>query len=239
MDNSQFPSQGQSVDGLYGVGQDTLVQRAVQRTFLWMTLGLAITGLASVYTVDSGLVFRMLEGNIFYFLLIAEIALVWFLSARVMKLSLPVATASFALYSVLNGVTLSPIFLVYTSESITTTFFVTSGTFGAMALYGYFTKRDLTKWGSLLFMALIGVVIASVVNIFLKSEVMMWIITYIGVVLFVALTAYDTQKIKLLAYQTAHDAELSKKVSILGALSLYLDFINLFLYLLRIFGRRN
>ena len=108
-----------------------------------------------------------------------------------------------------------------------------------MALYGYFTKRDLTKWGSLLFMALIGVVIASVVNIFLKSEVMMWIITYIGVVLFVALTAYDTQKIKLLAYQTAHDAELSKKVSILGALSLYLDFINLFLYLLRILGRRN
>jgi membrane protein len=239
MDNSQFPSQGQSVDGLYGVGQDTLVQRAVQRTFLWMTLGLAITGLASVYTVDSGLVFRMIGGNIFYFLLIAEIALVWFLSARVMKLSLPVATGAFALYSVLNGVTLSPIFLVYTSESIATTFFVTSGTFGAMALYGYFTKRDLTKWGSLLFMALIGVVIASVVNIFLKSEVMMWIITYIGVVLFVALTAYDTQKIKLLAYQTAHDAELSKKVSILGALSLYLDFINLFLYLLRILGRRN
>ena len=239
MDNSQFPSQGQSVDGLYGVGQDTLVQRAVQRTFLWMTLGLAITGLASVYTVDSGLVFRMIGGNIFYFLLIAEIALVWFLSARVMKLSLPVATGAFALYSVLNGVTLSPIFLVYTSESIATTFFVTSGTFGAMALYGYFTKRDLTKWGSLLFMALIGVVIASVVNIFLKSEVMMWIITYIGVVLFVALTAYDTQKIKLLAYQTAHDAELSKKVSILGALSLYLDFINLFLYLLRNFGRRN
>jgi hypothetical protein len=239
MDNSQFPSQGQSVDELYGVGQDSLVQRIVQRTFLWMTLGLAITGLASVYTVDSGLVFSMLGSNIFYFLLIAEIALVWFLSARVMKLSLPVATGVFALYSVLNGVTLSPIFLVYTSESIATTFFVTSGTFGAMALYGYFTKRDLTKWGSLLFMALIGVVIASVVNIFLKSEVMMWIITYIGVVLFVALTAYDTQKIKLLAYQTAHDAELSKKVSILGALSLYLDFINLFLYLLRILGRRN
>ena len=239
MDNSQFPSQGQSVDELYGVGQDSLVQRIVQRTFLWMTLGLAITGLASVYTVDSGLVFSMLGSNIFYFLLIAEIALVWFLSARVMKLSLPVATGVFALYSVLNGVTRSPIFLVYTSESIATTFFVTSGTFGAMALYGYFTKRDLTKWGSLLFMALIGVVIASVVNIFLKSEVMMWIITYIGVVLFVALTAYDTQKIKLLAYQTAHDAELSKKVSILGALSLYLDFINLFLYLLRILGRRN
>ena len=239
MDNSQFPSQGQSVDEFYGVGHDSLVQRIVQRTFLWMTLGLAITGLASVYTVDSGLVFSMLGSNIFYFLLIAEIALVWFLSARVMKLSLPVATGVFALYSVLNGVTLSPIFLVYTSESIATTFFVTSGTFGAMALYGYFTKRDLTKWGSLLFMALIGVVIASVVNIFLKSEVMMWIITYIGVVLFVALTAYDTQKIKLLAYQTAHDAELSKKVSILGALSLYLDFINLFLYLLRILGRRN
>ena len=239
MDNSQFPSQGHSVDGLYGVGQDTLVQRAVQRTFLWMTLGLAITGLASVYTVDSGLVFRMIGSNSFYFLLIAEIALVWILSARVMKLSLPVATGAFALYSVLNGVTLSPIFLVYTSESIATTFFVTSGTFGAMALYGYFTKRDLTKWGSLLFMVLIGVVIATLVNLFLKSETLMWIITYVGVVLFVALTAYDTQKVKLLANETKHDVELSKKASLLGALTLYLDFINLFLYLLRFFGRRN
>ena len=239
MDNSQFPSQGQSVDEFYGVGHDSLVQRIVQRTFLWMTLGLAITGLASVYTVDSGLVFSMLGSNIFYFLLIAEIALVWFLSARVMKLSLPVATGAFALYSVLNGVTLSPIFLIYTSESIATTFFVTSGTFGAMALYGYFTKRDLTKWGSLLFMVLIGVVIATLVNLFLKSETLMWIITYVGVVLFVALTAYDTQKVKLLANETKHDVELSKKASLLGALTLYLDFINLFLYLLRFFGRRN
>ena len=204
-----------------------------------MTLGLAITGLASVYTVDSGLVFRMIGSNSFYFLLIAEIALVWILSARVMKLSLPVATGAFALYSVLNGVTLSPIFLVYTSESIATTFFVTSGTFGAMALYGYFTKRDLTKWGSLLFMVLIGVVIATLVNLFLKSETLMWIITYVGVILFVALTAYDTQKVKLLANETKHDVELSKKASLLGALTLYLDFINLFLYLLRFFGRRN
>ena len=239
MDNSQFPSQGQSVDELYGVGQDSLVQRIVQRTFQWMTLGLAITGLTSVYTVDSGLVFRMIGSNSFYFLLIAEIALVWILSARVMKLSLPVATGAFALYSVLNGVTLSPIFLVYTSESIATTFFVTSGTFGAMALYGYFTKRDLTKWGSLLFMVLIGVVIATLVNLFLKSETLMWIITYVGVILFVALTAYDTQKVKLLANETKHDVELSKKASLLGALTLYLDFINLFLYLLRFFGRRN
>lgn len=239
MDNSQFPSQGQSVDEFYGVGHDSLVQRIVQRTFLWMTLGLAITGLASVYTVDSGLVFRMIGSNSFYFLLIAEIALVWILSARVMKLSLPVATGAFALYSVLNGVTLSPIFLVYTSVSIATTFFVTSGTFGAMALYGYFTKRDLTKWGSLLFMVLIGVVIATLVNLFLKSETLMWIITYVGVILFVALTAYDTQKVKLLANETKHDVELSKKASLLGALTLYLDFINLFLYLLRFFGRRN
>ena len=228
MDNSQFPSQGQSVDEFYGVGHDSLVQRIVQ-----------ITGLASVYTVDSGLVFRMIGSNSFYFLLIAEIALVWILSARVMKLSLPVATGAFALYSVLNGVTLSPIFLVYTSESIATTFFVTSGTFGAMALYGYFTKRDLTKWGSLLFMVLIGVVIATLVSLFLKSETLMWIITYVGVVLFVALTAYDTQKVKLLANETKHDVELSKKASLLGALTLYLDFINLFLYLLRFFGRRN
>lgn len=108
-----------------------------------------------------------------------------------------------------------------------------------MALYGYFTKRDLTKWGSLLFMVLIGVVIATLVNLFLKSETLMWIITYVGVILFVALTAYDTQKVKLLANETKHDVELSKKASLLGALTLYLDFINLFLYLLRFFGRRN
>ena len=175
----------------------------------------------------------------YWFLFIAEIALVWFLSARVMSLSLPVATGAFALYSILNGVTLSPIFLIYTSESIASTFFITAGTFGAMALYGYMTKRDLTRLGSLLFMALIGVIIATVVNIFLRSEILMWIITYAGIVLFVGLTAYDTQKVKQLAAQTAHDEELSKKVSIIGALNLYLDFINLFLYLLRLFGRRN
>ncbi|WP_314054950.1 Bax inhibitor-1/YccA family protein [Porphyromonas catoniae] len=239
MENSQMPYEGQPTEGYYELGGDVVAQRAVQRTFLWMTLGLAITGLASVFTVDSGLVFRMLEGNMYWFLFIAEIALVWFLSARVMSLSLPVATGAFALYSILNGVTLSPIFLIYTSESIASTFFITAGTFGAMALYGYMTKRDLTRLGSLLFMALIGVIIATVVNIFLRSEILMWIITYAGIVLFVGLTAYDTQKVKQLAAQTAHDEELSKKVSIIGALNLYLDFINLFLYLLRLFGRRN
>ena len=239
MENSQMPYEGQPTEGYYELGGDVVAQRAVQRTFLWMTLGLAITGLASVFTVDSGLVFRMLEGNMYRFLFIAEIALVWFLSARVMSLSLPVATGAFALYSILNGVTLSPIFLIYTSESIASTFFITAGTFGAMALYGYMTKRDLTRLGSLLFMALIGVIIATVVNIFLRSEILMWIITYAGIVLFVGLTAYDTQKVKQLAAQTAHDEELSKKVSIIGALNLYLDFINLFLYLLRLFGRRN
>ena len=230
MENSQMPYEGQPTEGYYELGGDVVAQRAVQRTFLWMTLGLAITGLASVFTVDSGLVFRMLEGNMYWFLFIAEIALVWFLSARVMSLSLPVATGAFALYSILNGVTLSPIFLIYTSESIASTFFITAGTFGAMALYGYMTKRDLTRLGSLLFMALIGVIIATVVNIF---------ITYAGIALFVGLTAYDTQKVKQLAAQTDHDEELSKKVSIIGALNLYLDFINLFLYLLRLFGRRN
>lgn len=141
------------------------------------------------------------------------------------------------LYSVLTGMTFSIYFLAFTAASIASTFFITAGTFAVMSVYGYFTKSDLTKWGNLFLMALIGVIIASIVNIFLKSETVYWIATYAGVLIFIGLIAYDTQKIKALVY--TEDNEHTQKLAICGALSLYLDFINLFIMLLRIFGQRK
>ena len=176
---------------------------------------------------------------LFWGLLIAELGLVIGLSAAINKLSLTVATLMFVLYSVINGATMSFIFLAYTASSITNVFFITAGTFAAMALFGYFTKTDLTSMGKILMMALIGVIIASVVNIFTKSEGLSIILNYIGVLVFVGLTAYDTQKIKQMMLMAPDAGEGSQKIALLGALSLYLDFINLFLYLLRIFGGRR
>lgn len=241
MDNPQISTQEGAQHSQFAYEFPSLVKQAVQRTFVWMALGLAITGLTAIFAADSNFTYYLFSGSgfLFYGLLIAELALVWFLSSQIMKLSVPVATASFAVYSVLNGLTLSPIFYIYTEDSIASTFFVTAGTFGAMALFGYVTKRDLSRWGSLLFMALIGLIIASVVNWFLASTTLMWITTYAGILIFVGLTAYDTQKLKKMLWETAGDEELSKRVSLIGALNLYLDFINLFLYLLRILGRRR
>lgn len=240
MNNSQFPYHGEElsrtiVDDSYTV----LVRQSVTRAFVWMTLGLAITGLTALFVADSNLIEVIFSSGSFWMLVIAELAVVWFLSSRIMKLSMPVATAAFAVYSLLNGVMLSPIFLVYTGESIASTFFITAATFGTMAVFGYTTKRDLSSWGSYLMMALIGLIIASVVNIFLGSSLLMWAVSYLGVLLFVGLTAYDTQRIKEMIAQSVGDEEQTKKVALLGALNLYLDFINLFLYLLRLFGRRN
>ena len=155
------------------------------------------------------------------------------------KLSSYNAILLFLLYAVLNGLTFSVIFLVYTSESISSTFLITAGTFGAMSAYGFFTKKDLTKIGSLAMMALIGIIIASVVNMFFKNEMIHWIITYLGVAIFVGLTAYDTQKLKSIAANGFENEESMEKSAIIGALTLYLDFINLFLFLLRIFGTRK
>ena len=240
MNNSQFPYHGEElsrtiVDDSYTV----LVRQSVTRAFVWMALGLAITGLTALFVADSNLIEVIFSSGSFWMLVIAELAVVWFLSSRIMKLSMPVATAAFAVYSLLNGVMLSPIFLVYTGESIASTFFITAATFGTMAVFGYTTKRDLSSWGSYLMMALIGLIIASVVNIFLGSSLLMWAVSYLGVLLFVGLTAYDTQRIKEMIAQSVGDEEQTKKVALLGALNLYLDFINLFLYLLRLFGRRN
>jgi FtsH-binding integral membrane protein len=176
----------------------------------------------------------------FFGLIIAQLALVFVLSGLVHKLSGATATALFMLYSALTGVTMASIFLVYTYSSIASTFVVTGGMFGVMSFYGYTTKRDLSRMGSLLFMALIGIVLASLVNIWLKSTPLMWAITYIGVLVFVGLTAYDTQKLKNIGEGIdVDDRENLRRYSILGALTLYLDFINLFLMLLRIFGNRR
>lgn len=237
MYNSQYPQQEPSSDLI--IQDETLVNSALRRTFVWMALGLAITGFTSVFMVNSNLIYQIIQGRMLWWLLIAEIALVFFLSARVMKMSMPVATGAFTLYAVLSGVTLSPIFLLYTSESIATTFFITAGTFTAMAIYGYTTKRDLATFRSYLFMGLLGLIIAGVVNWFLASSTLMWITSVAGVLIFVGLTAYDTQNIKRMLAETAGDEVVSKRISLLGALELYLDFINLFLYLLRFFGRRD
>ncbi len=216
-------------------------QSLILRVFVWMAMGLGITGLTAMLTYNSGLFYTLVQNQgLFWGLMIAEIGMVWYLSARIMKLSFSTATILFGTYAVLNGLTLSFIFAVYTMSSIATTFFITAGTFGAMALYGYVTKRDLSKMGSILMMALIGLIIASVVNIFLGNSMLDLIISVVGVLIFVGLTAWDTQNIKQMLIQTeGEDEELVKKLSVLGALSLYLDFINLFLYLLRFFGSRD
>ena len=172
-------------------------------------------------------------------LIILELGLVIGISAGINKLSSTAASGLFFLYSALNGVTLSLVFLVYTQESITTTFLITAGTFGAMSFYGFVTKKDLTSIGNLAFMALIGIIIASIVNMFFASSMLYTIISYGGVLIFVALTAYDTQKLKKMGQKLEAGSETERKTAILGALRLYLDFINLFLFLLRIFGRRR
>jgi hypothetical protein len=194
-----------------------------------------------MYTASSLPMLEFILGNkiVFYGLVIGELLLVGSLIGFLAKLSSKAATAIFILYSILNGLTLSVVFLVYTSGSIATTFFISGGMFALMSAYGYFTGNDLTKFGSLLFMLLIGLVIASIVNIFLNSSALYWITTYVGIFIFTGLVAYDTQKIKNMGAVVAEGTEEHQKGAIVGALSLYLDFINLFLMLLRIFGRRR
>lgn len=213
-----------------------------RNVYMWMTFALVITGITALIVADSPNLIAAIYSSkiIFYGLLIAEFALVWYISARIHFISFTTATMLFILYSIINGLTLSFIFLIYTTSSIASTFFVTAGTFGVMCLYGYFTKKDLTSIGNLCFMALIGLIIASVVNMFWSNETLYWIVTYAGVLIFVGLTAYDTQKIKrLLLSEGTEINETTQKIALLGALSLYLDFINLFLYLLRLLGNRK
>jgi hypothetical protein len=214
----------------------------MRKVYVWMSLALAITGITAYGVANSPGVMSAIYGNqiIFWGLIIAEVALVFIISGAINRLSLTTATLLFVLYSVINGVVLSSIFLIYTMTSIASVFFITAGTFAVMAFIGYTTKTDLTSLGKILMMALIGLIIASLVNVFfIKSTGFDLIVSYVGVLIFVGLTAYDSQKIKRML-ETAPDAgEAAQKLSLVGALSLYLDFINLFIYLLRILGRRE
>lgn len=220
--------------------QTALQSTFVPSVFAWMTVALAITAFTALFTVATPAIMNFIFSSklTFFGLIFAELGLVMGITAALNRISSPVAVMLFLLYAVLNGLTLSSIFLAYELGTIGFTFLVTAGTFAAMSIYGYFTKEDLTKLGSLLGMGLIGLVFAIVVNLFLKSDMVGWVINLVGVFIFVGLVAWDTQKLKLMA-EAIDSRESARKMSIMGALSLYLDFINLFLFLLRLFSRRN
>ena len=213
----------------------------MRKVYVWMAFALLITGMTAFYVATSPTILNAIFTNqaVFWGLIIAELALVMGVSAAINRLSLMVATLLFILYSVINGATMSMIFLLYEASSIATVFFITAGTFGAMAAIGYTTKKDLSSIGRIMFMALIGLVIATLVNMFFKSPGMTMVLSYIGVIVFVGLTAWDSQKIKQMLMQAPDVDEVGQKLALLGALTLYLDFVNLFLYLLRIFGKRR
>lgn len=213
----------------------------MRKVYVWMTLALAITGITAYGVATSPALLSLIFSSkaVFFGLIIAEFALVFAVSGAINRLSLSTATLLFVLYSVVNGATLASIFMVFSMAVIGKVFFITAGTFAVMALVGYTTKTDLTSMGKLLFMALIGIIIATVVNMFVKSAGFDLIISYIGVLVFVGLTAYDTQKIKQMLQMAPDAGEHMQKMALLGALSLYLDFVNIFLYLLRIFGNNR
>jgi len=219
------------------------VNTFIRSVYNWMAIGLALTGFTAFYVSNSETMLKLIFGNqlIFFGLIIGELVLVFSLASRVNKMQASTATSLFVLYAALNGVTLSAIFLIYTRSSITSTFFICAATFVASSIYGMVTKRDLTSMGQFMFMGLIGIVIASVVNLFVRSSGMSLIVSYIGVIVFVGLTAYDTQKLRTMALSQPDglDGATVRKGAILGALTLYLDFINLFLMLLRILGSRE
>jgi len=210
--------------------------------YQWMALGLGLTAVAAFYTAQSPAMQQLIFGNqlVFFGLIIGELLLVVGISAGIRRMSAGTASGLFLLYSALNGLTLSFVLLLYTGESVAMTFVICAGMFGAMSIYGMTTKKDLTSWGSFLFMGLIGIILASVVNIFLKNSAMQFVISLLGVVIFTGLTAYDTQKLRVMGETApADDATAVRRGVILGALTLYLDFINLFLMLLRLFGSRR
>ena len=218
----------------------TRVNEFIRSVYNWMAIGLALTGFTAYFVANTPALVELIFGNrlLFFGLIIGELALVFMISARIQKMQASTATALFVVYSILNGATLSFIFLVYTASSITSTFFICGATFVACSIYGWTTKRDLTSMGGFMFMGLIGIIIASLVNMFIRSSAMSMIISYIGVIVFVGLTAYDTQHLKTMALNQPDglEAGVVRKGAILGALKLYLDFINLFLMLLRILG---
>ena len=224
--------------------RSAIASRSIMRNvYIWMTLGLALTGVIAGGVANNPSIYQALFSNVglFYGLIIGQLVMVWFLSAKIMTLGTTTATLLFAVYAALNGVTLSMIFLIYTAESIAQVFFITAGTFAVMSIYAVTTKRDLSGLGTYLFMGLIGLIVASVVNMLLRSDSFGFLISIVGVLLFTGLTAYDTQQIKRMSdsYGSGVGEQDYVRLSILGALKLYLDFINLFLYLLRFMGRRR
>jgi len=220
------------------VGSSVLVA-FFNTVYAWMATGLALTAVVAWWVSTQPQLVARLGMGTFIVLFIIQIGLVVAISAAINKINATVATALFLLYAALNGVTLSGIFLIYSQASLAGAFFVTAGMFGAMSVVGFVLKTDLTRFRNLFMMALIGFVIASVVNFFFASSTMYWIITYAGVVIFTGLTAYDTQRLKQIAYATAGDPRMASRLAISGALSLYLDFLNLFLMMLRIMGTRR
>jgi len=225
---------------VYSHGVSAVGSLLFTRVYAWMFAGLAMTALMAAFVASQPNLFKLFIVNriMFFGLLIGELLLVVAISGMINRIGAATAGALFAAYSLMNGITLSVIFLAYQAPSIAGAFSITAGTFGVMSLYGYFTKSDLSKIGNILFMALIGIIIASLVNIFLKSGRLEWIISLIGVGVFIGLTAYDTNKIKRM-FAEAGSEEAIAKIAVLGALALYLDFINLFLFILRLFGRRR
>ena len=238
MDRDEF---FRMVDAAEGRRSTIAFPALMRKVYTWMALALAITGVTAYGVATSPNILQLIFGNtlVFWGLIIGEFALVLILSATLHKLSLTTATLLFILYSVINGATLSSILLVYTMSSVAKTFFICSATFAVMAVYGYTTKRDLSSMGKLLVMALIGLIIATIANIFVKSSGLGVILDYVGVLIFVGLTAWDTQKIKNMLGTVEYMDESAQKMALIGSLSLYLDFINMFLYMLRIFGNRD
>ena len=236
MNNYNFYSDG---NGQQTVVYTQSVAKVMRSVYLRMFLGLLATAFTAMFVKSQeSLMLAIFENKIFFWgLIIAEFACVIGISGAINKISTAMAVLLFFVYAIINGVTLASIFWVFKISTIAQTFFITAGVFGAMSAYGYLTRADLSKFGAFLFMALIGLIITSVVNIFMGSETLDWVISLVGVGIFIGLTAWDTQKIKMMVMQS--NGYNMGKIATLGALSLYLDFINLFLYLLRIFGSRD
>ncbi len=226
----------------YGAqGADASVRSFVQQVYGWMTAALAVTGFVALAVARSPGLQRVIFSSpiVFFGLIIGELLLVMWLASRIQTMTISAATTTFIVYAILNGLTMGAVFLVYTEAVVAQAFFVTAGMFGAMTLVGFFTKTDLTRFGHWLRMALIGFLIATLVNLFFRSEGLYWLITFAGVLIFTGLVAYDSQRIKEMALAGYGDTEEGQKYAIMGALRLYLDFVNLFLLLLRLFGRRR
>ena len=224
------------------ISESSILNKVMARVFMLMTLALGVTGAASYFIMaNENLMMTLLSNiNIFYVLCGAELLLVFILSMTINNISFNAALIMFALYSIVNGVTLAPLLFIFTEESVVSTFLITAGTFGAMALFGYTTKSNLSGIGKILMMALIGLIIASIVNIFLNSSGLGMILNYAGVLIFVGLTAYDTQKVKAYIQEAIENDSVSiPKLAVISALTLYLDFINLFIRLLSILGKRK